>query len=162
MDARLSPTELARERAVCADYLAGRSLDELARRHNVGRTKAREILIRRGAWRFQVGSRVEYPTNPPAYLAEAVIARALGLWHRVNVTPERARSLQAAKDHHYLLRFFASELFQFWCDLADLDSDAVIERNDIPLGPRMETREQRRALENSPQRVYHGISEGSR
>lgn len=92
-----------------------------------------------------------YPEDPPRFLALAVVCEAVVRWRAL-------RQRAGSPERQALLDFFADPLFQFWCDLGDLDAEAVVEHNRIPVETWTRT-VRKRSLDNTHAVGYNGLAQ---
>lgn len=122
------------EAAICADLLDGMIRDDVARRHHIDYRTLKAILARHGLADYRVRPRRDaQPEDPVRCLALAVIAAACEDW-RQQAYPARFQHdvlRGMPKIYHDPPRelecFFRSLEYRWWCDLAELDAQAVLE-----------------------------------
>lgn len=89
-------------------------------------------LVRR-AWlelEADADNRHGQPSDPVVYLARAVVAQAVKEWRAGRYLSVGGYG-QPRWWQHELRSFFASSTFRWWCDMGDLDADAVREASGV-------------------------------
>ena len=129
----------------------GLTLRAAARRFGLPTQLVRDLLHEYHLLRHTRSKGGFYPEDPPRFLALAVVCEAVVRWRALRHRP-------GSPERQALLDFFADPLFQFWCDLGDLDADAVVEYNGIPVETWART-VQKRSLDNTRTVGYNGIAQ---
>lgn len=125
------------EDQICELVQAGWRREDVARLHRLSYSKIKQILEKHGHASARAGvQRIDYPEDPIVFTARQVIAAACEDWASNKYTSvmkevaanHRERGFTSLRDE--LKLFWHSQEFEWWCDLAELDADAVREAQE--------------------------------